>query len=249
MKRIFRFSLYTTLCLSVIPLNLMAQKRPSQNVKSRVNFVYCDPTAADYATCVENNKVRQDSPNDYVDGVDNVSAVFNLDSGSNDLTVNLNSSSRTSILDLFDVIYGNPPTWHRYPQNVKWHINVRQAYLAKGYCGTTPCSMPTVMGSTITKVSGASASYNLGWNPNSIRPINSNDYDPPSPYNTSPVTVVYDKVDGVETWTVTPDKQDIYVNSTLKNVPVAGLADISNKGGPAGQYIVPFTLIARPKSF
>src|SRR5262245_10636192 len=112
----------------IVSAAVPAPRKPSPDVKAKVTFVYCDPAGPDYSACVANNKVRNDSGYEYIDGVDNVSAVFNLGSGgSRDLTVNLNSSPRTSILDLSDIVPGSEgqslPAWRATPQNTQWHFN------------------------------------------------------------------------------------------------------------------------------
>jgi hypothetical protein len=212
-------------------------------------FVYCTPPGSDsasqaaYAACVQQNRVRNDVDRDYANGSEGVGAVFNIVSGTNDLTINLNTSTRRLILDLSDLIPASSgqmfPSWHTTPQYARWFFNVQHAYLAKTYCsGSRPCDMISTMTSSCD-VTVDNATYYLQWKPDSIKPIN-------SPEITSQVNVRYDVINGVEVWTVTP-----LANATSQRM-VAGLArELKAKGKtmsePAGQYLVPFTLTASPK--
>jgi len=214
-----------------------------------VRFVYCTPPGSDsasqaaYAACVQQNRVRNDVDRDYANGSEGVGAVFNIVSGSNDLTINLNTSTRRLILDLYDLIPASSgqmfPSWHTTPQYAKWFFNVQQAYLAKTFCGGGhPCDMISDMTSSCD-VSVDNATYYLQWKPDSIKPVN-------SPETTSRVNVHYDVINGVEVWTVTP-----LPNATSQRI-VAGLArQLNGKGKtmsePAGQYLAPFTLTASPR--
>jgi hypothetical protein len=220
-------------------------------VKAR--FVYCAPPGSDsesqaiYAACVQQNRVRNDVDRDYVNGLEGVAAVFNIVSGSNDLTINLLTlPTRRVVIDLFDMItdpqtYPATPTWHSTPQYAKWFFNVREAYLAKTFCGGSyPCDMTSTMTSS-GNVSVDNATYYLQWKPDSVKPVN-------SPEITSQVNVHYDVINGVEVWAVTP-----LPNATSQRI-VAGLVK-ELKGShpgkpsndPAGQYLVPFTLTVSPQ--
>jgi hypothetical protein len=214
-----------------------------------VRFVYCVPAGSDatsqaaYAACVQQNRVRNDVDRDYANGLEGVGAVFNIVSGTNDLTINLNTSTRRLVLDLYDLLPASSgqmfPSWHSTPQNARWFFNVRQAYLAKTFCGGGhPCDMISDMTSSCD-VTVDNATYYLQWKPDSTKPVN-------SPETTSRVNVHYDVINGVEVWTVTP-----LPNSNSQRI-VAGLARQLNSKGktmsePAGQYLAPFTLTASPK--
>jgi hypothetical protein len=214
-----------------------------------VRFVYCAPPGSDsasqavYAACVQQNRVRNDVDRDYTNGSEGVGAVFNIVSGSNDLTINLNTSTRRLILDLYDLTPASSgqmsPSWHNTPQYARWFFNVQHAYLAKTFCGGShPCDMISTMTSSCD-VSVDNATYYLQWKPDSIKPVN-------SPEITSQVNVHYDVINGVEVWTVTP-----LANTTSQRM-VAGLArQLNGKGKtmsePAGQYLAPFTLTASPR--
>jgi hypothetical protein len=214
-----------------------------------VRFVYCAPPGSDsasqaaYAACVQQNRVRNDVDRDYANGSEGVGAVFNIVSGSNDLTINLNTSTRRLILDLYDLTPASSgqmfPSWYSTPQYARWFFNVRQAYLAKTFCGGGhPCDMISDMTSSCD-VSVDNATYYLQWKPDSVKPVN-------SPETTSRVNVHYDVINSVEVWTVTP-----LPNVTSQRI-VAGLArQLNGKGKtmsePAGQYLAPFTLTASPR--
>jgi hypothetical protein len=221
-----------------------AKGNQAQDIGVTARFVYCAPPGSDpdsqaaYATCIQQNRIRNDIDRDYVNGEEGIDAVFRIVSGSNDLTVNLLTlPTRRTVIDLYDLVPESAgqliPSWQSTPQYAKWHFNVRRAYLAKTFCGGSyPCDMTTVMSSTVN-VSGDNASYYLQWYPESIRPVN-------SPEITSRVNVRYDVVNGVETWTVTP-----LTNGTSGRI-VAGLAKAAkNRTDAAGQYFVPFTLTVK----
>lgn len=242
MKRIFMFVPAATLFLALAPIgNAQKSKAPKppppQDVGLSVRFVYCAPGDA---TCIQQNRVRNDFDLDYVNGSEGVAAVFNIVSGTNDLTLNLSTSAtRRPVIDLIDLTADSSnqmvPSWHSTPQYAKWFFNVQQAYLAKKNCLLAPCDMVTTMTSS-GNVSGDSATYSLQWKPVSAQPIN-------SPETTSQVNVHYDVIGGVDVWTVTP-----LPNGSGKIL--GGLAKQGGHpnggGGPAGQYLLPFTLTARP---
>jgi hypothetical protein len=215
-----------------------------------VRFVYCVPAGSDpasqaaYAACVQQNRVRNDVDRDYANGSEGVGAVFNIVSGSNDLTINLlSAAARRAVIDLYDLTPASSgqmfPSWHSTPQYAKWFFNVRQAYLAKTFCGGGhPCDMISDMTSSCD-VTVDNDTYYLQWKPDSIKPVN-------SPESTSRVNVHYDVINGVEVWTVTP-----LANTTSQRI-VGGLArELKAKGKtmaePAGQYLVPFRLTASPR--
>lgn len=215
-----------------------------QDIGVIASFVYCAPPGSDpesqaaYAACIQQNRIRNDNSQPYVNGEEGIDAVFRIVSGSNDLTVNLLTlPTRRTVIDLYDIVPESSgqliPSWQSTPQNAKWHFNVRQAYLAKTFCGGSyPCDMVSVMSSTVN-VSGDSATYYLQWFPESTRPVN-------SPEITSRVNVRYDVIDGVETWTITP------LPNLNSGRMVAGLTKaIKNRQQAAGQYLVPFTLTVR----
>ena len=221
------------------------------DVGVNARFVYCTPAGSDagsqaaYSTCIQQNRVRNDIERYYMNGVEGVSAVFNIISGSNDLTINLpTTTTRRVVIDLFDMItdaltYPATPAWQGTPQSTTWFFNVRQAYMAKAFCsGIYPCDMTSTMTSS-GYISGDSATYYLQWKPDSIKPVNSQEI-------TSRVNVHYDVINGVEVWTVTP-----LPNATSQRT-VAGLVKEAKARGkvtndPAGQYLVPFTLTASPQ--
>jgi hypothetical protein len=214
-----------------------------------VSFVYCAPPGNDsasqaaYAACIQQNRIRNDVDSDYANGSEGVGAVFNIVSGTDDLTINLNTSTRRLILDLYDLIPASSnqmfPSWHTTPQYAKWFFNVQHAYLAKTYCsGSHPCDMISTMTSSCD-VTIDNATYYLQWKPDSVKPVN-------SPEITSQVNVNYNVINGVDVWTVTP-----LPNVTSQRM-VGGLArQLNGKGKtitePAGQYLVPFKLTASPK--
>ena len=229
-----------------------AKATKAQEIGLKARFVYCAPPGSDpasqaaYAACVQQNRVRNDVDRDYVNGSEGVGAVFNIVSGSNDLTINLlTTSARRAVIDLYDLIPESSgqmvPSWHITPQYAKWFFNVRQAYLAKTFCGGIyPCDMISTMTSS-GSVSGDKSTYYLQWKPDSVQPVN-------SPEITSRVNVHYDVVNGVGVWSVTP-----MPNDTSQRI-VAGLAKElkgshpgNSSSEPAGQYLVPFTLTASPQ--
>ena len=104
-----------------------------------VKFSYC-ATAPDPAACEISNRVRNDYDYPYTNGADGVSAVFNLVSGSKDLTIGLTTSHRSVWMDFTDRVSGSAPSpaWWATgkSQNVKPYFNVLKAYRAKELCTT-----------------------------------------------------------------------------------------------------------------
>jgi hypothetical protein len=241
MKRIFMFVPAAALQLALAPTGNAQKAKPPrvQDIGLRVRFAYCAPTDA---ACISQNRIRNDFDLYYVNGSESVTAVFNIVSGTNDLTINLlTTSSRRAVIDLSDLTPESSgqavPSWHTTPQLAKWFFNVRHAYLAKTACGgSAPCDMITTMGSS-GNVSGDNSNYSMQWNPDSVQPMN-------SPETTSTVNVHYDVIGGVDVWTVTP-----ILNGAGRIL--GGLAKEVNGGHPgnvsAGQYLLPFTLTARPQ--
>lgn len=198
------------------------------------------------------NRVRMDKPGvPYTHGVEGVSAQF-YSTGSRDLVIALNSSKakRTTTYDFSHVAdYTNMPAWVTSSpiQTFKPFINVLEAYRAKENC-TTPasgCNFKTRMNNGYLYASGDSASYALLFNPTarSDRKVN-------SPENTSFVNVNYKVTDGKEVYTITPLPNE-GVSSTgvaASGRIIAGLEKTSGKTvTSAGQYVMPFTLVVRPK--
>lgn len=204
------------------------------------------------------NKVRMDKPGvPYSHNVDGVSAQF-YSGGSRDLVIALNSSKakRTTTYDFTEFAdpgQTNAPAWmYTTPVQIfKPFINVLEAYRAKEIC-TTPingvynCNFKTRMNNGYLSASGDSASYALLWNPTarSDRRVN-------SPENTSFVNVNYYKgTDGKEVFTITPlPNEGISASGvSASGRIIAGLEKTSGKTiSSAGQYIMPFTLVVRPK--
>ncbi len=205
------------------------------------------------------SKIRMDKPGvPYSHNVEGVTAQF-YSSGSRDLVIAMNSSKskRKAIYDFSEVSdHTNAPTWvYTNPiQTFKPFINVLQAYYAKENCaavgGIYNCNFQTRMNNGYLAASGDSASYALLFNPETTnnRPVN-------SPENTSFVNVNYYKgTDGKEVFTVTPlpncaTRQNNFTcgEEDLQKV-VAGLEKTLRKSvTSAGQYVMPFTLVVRPK--
>lgn len=216
-------------------------KKPSTvtNPGVKAQFVFC--TAGDTA-CESANRARQDKDNSpYIDAVDGVSAVFNLVSGSNDLTINLNTAKRTVHYDFREVVaFGNPqPTWwYSAPQqDLNAFINVLGAYNAKLQCGgAATCDINYVTGMNGGGFTISRVSYALQWHPTSTQPyIN-------TPETTSAVNVHYVKDATGEVFTITP-----LPNASTSRY-VAGLQGTSGKTASAsGQYVMPFTLTVQFK--
>lgn len=73
-----------TLIMSIFVTNALSQSNP----EVRAQFLSCsDPSIGCQNPAI--NRVRMDANKEYVHGVDGVSAVFNIGSGSMDLTINL----------------------------------------------------------------------------------------------------------------------------------------------------------------
>jgi hypothetical protein len=243
MKRIFTFFPVAALFFALAPIGLAQKGKPprTQDIPLRVRFAYCAPADA---ACIAQNRVRNDFDLDYVNGSEGVAAVFNIVSGTNDLTINLlTTSTRRAVIDLLDLTTESSgqaiPSWRTTPQYAKWFFNVRHAYLAKTSCGIPPCDMTTVMASS-GNVSGDSTNYYLQWNPDSVQPIN-------SPETTSMVNVHYDVINGVDVWTVTPlpNGAGRILGGFARELKGSHPGNSSNVA--AGQYLVPFTLTARPQ--
>lgn len=212
------------------------------------------------------NKVRMDRPGvPYSHGVDGVKAEF-YSTGSRDLVIGLNiaKAKRTTIFDFSEVSsYTNAPAWvYSSPlQTFKPYFNVLGAYYAKENCqpdagGVYNCNYAARMNAGYLAASGDSASYALLWNPEAAtsRKVNSPEY-------TSFVNVNYYKgVSGGEVFTITPlpncatrannfvcPEFDQNGNPVVKRI-VAGLEKTSGRTvTSAGQYVMPFTLVVRPK--
>jgi len=216
-------------------------KPPAPQPSARALFGYCDVNDPNYQDCIAANRLRNDTPSDYVNGVGGAAVSFNI-GVSGDLTVNLTASTRTTVLDLRDVITASPlapPVTE--PHAIKWHLNVQGAYAARTPCGVAgECQneIVTDMVSTISTMDGSAVTYALQMKPSSAQPVN-------SPYATSQVKVLFVRdAAGAETFTVTPLPQVI---DDARSVPVGGLANTGRRtSGPAGQYVLPFTLVARP---
>lgn len=206
------------------------------------------------------NKVRMDRPGiPYSHNVDGVSAQF-YSGGSRDLVIALNSSKckRTTTYDFTEVSdYTNIPTWiySQAIQTFKPFINVLEAYRAKENClpdinGVYNCDFKTRMNNGYLYASGDSATYALLFNPEApnTRPVN-------SPEKTSFVNVNYYKgTDGKEVFTITPlpncatRENNFTCSDTEVKRVIAGLEKTLRRTvSSAGQYVMPFTLIVRPK--
>lgn len=214
------------------------------------------PYGADGVTL---NKVRMDQPGvPYSNGVDGVSAQF-YSGGSRDLVIALNSSKckRTTSYEFTEVSdYTNAPAWiYSNPiQTFKPFINVLEAYRAKENCtavnGVYNCDFKTRTNNGYLSASGDSASYALLWNPETTnnRPVN-------SPEKTSFVNVNYQKDSlGKDVFTITPlpncatRENNFTCAADIPQRVIAGLEKTLNKSvSSAGQYVMPFTLVVRPK--
>lgn len=243
---LINFTALSLLAVVVLTAQLLnAQKVKVTNPGVRAEFVFCASlsTPEETAACESSNRVRQDRANaPYVDGADGVSAVFNLGSGSKDLTINLITSQRSVRLDFRDVSYfGNPhPTWWSTApqQNVKPHFNVLGAYKAKEQCGTAAtCNINFVtrMNAGNWRAAGYNTDYALQWNPTSTQPyIN-------TPETTSAVNVNYIKNSSGEVFIITP------LNASSNRI-IAGLqGSQSRTTTAAGQYVMPFTMTVKFK--
>ena len=224
------------LLLFILPAGAVAQKAKITNPGASASFGFC--TSGD-AACESANRVRNDLARPYVNGTEGVSAVFNLGSGTRDLTINLITSQRSAWLDFTENTYaGNPhPTWWSTApsQNVKPFINVLKAYYAKELCvpaadGSCVNDYLTAMNTGNWKV--GTTDYKLQWNPNSQATyINTAE-------TTSAVNVRYVRTaGGAESFTITP------VPNLSSGRIIAGLeATASRKTTAAGQYKMPFTM-------
>jgi len=228
--------------IAALPVFAYAQSnKPTKvtNPGAIVTFGYCaaDP---DPALCATQNRVRNDYAYPYTNGQDGVSAVFNLVSGSRDLTVGLNLSRRAVTFDFTDHVAGSAtPAWWSANKvlTVQPYFNVLKAYYAKENC-TTPdpitgnydCDLVTAMNAGQWTAPGSNATMAAFWNPAATtRPVN-------SPETTSRVNVHYHKDSASESFTVTP-----IVNNN--GLIVAGVeANDKRTVSSAGQYIMPFTM-------
>lgn len=211
--------------------------RRATNPGVRGSFVYCGPDP----NCEAGNRVRQDSTFDYVHGSEGVEAVFNIVSGSRDLTFNLLTSQRKVELD-FSVLVNTgavSPAWLSSSpvQLVKAGINVRGAYYAKENCPaeSAECHYTGQMAIGSWKVANDTSSYAAFWNPLATnRPVN-------SPDTTSYVDVHYIRNDGNgEVFIITPIL-------TGAGYALSGLEQVNKRVvRGAGQYNMPFTLKVRP---
>lgn len=204
------------------------------------------------------NKVRMDQSGvPYSNGVDGVSAQF-FSSGSRDLVIRLDGSrTRTAVFDFTEVSsYTNAPAWiySNSIQSFKPQMNILQAYYAKENCqpvsGVYNCNFVTRMNAGYLYASGDRATYALLWNPETQtpRPVN-------SPEKTSFVNVNYQKdALGKDVYTITPlpncatRANNFTCSETDVKRVIAGLEKTSGKTvSSAGQYVMPFTLVVRPK--
>jgi len=200
-----------------------------------VKFGYC-ATAPDPIACGQANRIRSDYDVPYTNGTDGVSAVFNLVSGSNDLTVGLNLSRRSVWFDFTDRVAGSaasPGWWSTTKvQNVQPYFNVLKAYTAKELCTADPCEVDfvTAMNAGAWKVSGSNSDYAAFWNPGAVgRPVN-------SPETSSTVNVHYHKLGTEESFTITPIANN-------HGLIVDGLEATDKRNvTSAGQYVMPFTI-------
>lgn len=204
------------------------------------------------------NKVRMDQPGvPYSHGVDGVSAQF-FSGGSRDLVIRLDGSkTRTAVFDFTEVSsYTNAPAWiNSSPlQSFKPQMNVLQAYYAKENCqpdlnGVYNCNFITRTNAGYLYASGDRATYALLWNPETTnnRPVN-------SPEKTSFVNVNYQRDALGDVFTITPlpncatRANNFTCGETDVKRVIAGLEKTSGKTvSSAGQYVMPFTLVVRPK--
>jgi hypothetical protein len=221
---------------------IIAQKPPKiSNPGVTAEFAAC---GANDLVCLSGNRVRQDlAGNPFTDGLNGVSAVFNLGSGSRDLTINLITSQRSVVFD-FSVVTDagtTPPAWilSAPVQAVKPSINVLGAHNAKELCGSAAaCNInyQTRMNAGLWKADGyTSVTHALLWNPAaSGRPVN-------APQPSVPVNVNYVKDATGEVFVITPIPNNA-------GQSIAGLESSSRKSATsAGQYDMPFTLTVKFK--
>lgn len=232
MKTLF---LITMLTVSVFAQNAASQKAGKvTNPGVTAAFVYCN---SGDSNCETANRVRNDSTSPYQNGVNGVTAVFNVISGSQDLTIGLNQTRRSAIFDLrVNTGGGIAGLWTNTPQLIQPYFNVLGAYNAKLQCGTAATCDNTIitdMNAGGWKVSGSNISYAMLWHPGTTRPVNSP--DPPVR-----VSVHYVKDSNGEVYTITP------IPNTA-GLSIAGLEATSGRTvSAAGQYNMPFTLTVRP---
>ena len=218
--------------------NASSQKPPTAtNPGVTAQFASC---AADDANCKFANRVRNDIATPYANGVNGVSAVFFV-SGSRDLVIQLNNSTRSALFDFANVTSsGGAPGWalSSPEQLVKPNFNVFGAYYARENCVPTPgdCSKDYVtrMNAGLWQVSGVSnTTYALLWNPTATtRPVN-------SPQPTVPVNVHYSRTGTNEVFVITPVPNG--VGQSIAGLEVTKGRSVT--GG--GQYNMPFTLTVR----
>ena len=236
-----RRSLFITILIALVFIsNAFSQKIKPVNPGVTASFTYC--AANDFA-CQAANRVRMDGDIPYNNGQSGVTAVFNLVSGSRDLTIQLNTSQRLVIFDLIEMTSGvNAPSWISTPQGVRPNINVLGAYYAKENCQPAPvtgnynCNFVTRMNAGNWKVNNNTTNALL-WNPETTqqRPVN-------SPENTSNVNVNYIKDETGEVFIITP------LPNSASNRIIAGLEASNGKVvSGAGQYSMPFTLTVHVK--
>jgi hypothetical protein len=201
------------------------------------------------------NKITMDTATPYEHGVNGVSAQFFI-GGSRDLVIQLLNSQRFAWYDMSQVADAtNAPNWVYTIQPFKPQLNVLEAYKVKEDCqpvdGIYNCDFKTRMNTGYMKVSGLSrTTFAVLWNPETEnpRPVN-------SPEMTSFVNVNYYKgFDGQEVFTITalPNCATRANNFTCSETDtkrvIAGLEDTTGKTvRGAGQYVMPFTLVVRPK--
>lgn len=201
-----------------------------------VMYAFCSPGDS---ACETSNRVRMDRNEPYVDGVDGVEAWINA-GVSGDLLLQM--GSRQVTYDFRDIVnYGapQPAWWSSTPVlTLTAGANVGNAWAAKEMCGDEPVC-DTIY---ITRMNGGgwntgrnTPNNRLQWNPYSIQPyIN-------TPDGTSPVQVRYIKDASGEMFVITP-----LLNANGHYL--AGLQAEERKSiTAAGQYNMPFILIARPK--
>jgi len=221
----------------------LSPKTKVTNPGANVQFAFC---ASGDSACESANRVRNDQNRVYANGSEGVTAVFNLISGSRDLTIGLNFSQRALTFDFRDSSYtaGAPAWWYTSPQqSVKPFMNVLGAYFAKEQCGTAAtCNINyvTAMNAGQWQVSGDNKTYALLWNPNAAasRPVN-------SPLSTSPVNVNYIKDSSGERFIVTPLASAGCTPATAceSDPVIAGMeGTIGRTVSAGGQYHMPFTL-------
>ena len=220
----------------------IAQKPPKvSNPVLRAGFVYC--TVGDSA-CEAANRVRQDTPSDFVHGENSVSAQFQLGSGSRDLTIGLNTTSRGVFMDFTVQVHQGavePPFRAGSPvQRVSPYVNIRGAYFAKENCPETSevCDYVTHAAMGNWRADGDNTDYTIFWYPAApaVRPVN-------NPELTSEVNVrYYRNFNGTG---------EMFVITTIPKAGGYSLSGLEAKQRKqvyeAGQYDLPFTLTARFK--